>query len=116
MRLGRLAQEDWCSLMPNLLEADGWHLACSVANSQLMHGSCPWGGRLIKFQLRDIRVKNAPQLLGYTDEKPHCGWLEMNLQYNVTCISVDDFLHAHRCMRNWGDSCSIIRDLVIRAM
>ena len=50
--------------MPKLLVADGWTMASTAAGSKLMHSSCPWGGHLIKFELNNITVKNAPKMLG----------------------------------------------------
>ncbi|CAL1165179.1 unnamed protein product [Cladocopium goreaui] len=102
--------EDWCSLMPNLLEADGWHLACSVANSQLMHGSCPWGGRLIKFQLRDIRVKNAPQNAGTLIIRPEVRSLQQrNCSINGINIKSWDFIAPGEAIVHASVSCSIVR-------
>lgn len=60
MALRPEAVEDWCQLMPNLLEEVGWTTALSTEEASLTHMSCPWGGHLIKFELRDILVQDAP--------------------------------------------------------
>lgn len=52
--------EDWCQIMPNLLEEQGWKTALAQEGSALMHSSCPWGGYLIKFELKGLTVHNAP--------------------------------------------------------
>eukprot|EP00435_Cladocopium_sp_Y103_P026007 s2272_g6.t1 len=52
--------EDWCQIMPNLLEEDGWKTALAHEGAALMHSSCPWGGYLIKFELKGLTVHNAP--------------------------------------------------------
>ncbi|CAL1140009.1 unnamed protein product [Cladocopium goreaui] len=52
--------EDWCQIMPNLLEEEGWKTALAQEGSALMHSSCPWGGYLIKFELKGLTVHNAP--------------------------------------------------------
>eukprot|EP00435_Cladocopium_sp_Y103_P047208 s212_g13.t2 len=102
--------EDWCSLMPNLLEADGWHLACSVANSQLMHRSSPWGGRLIKFQLRDIRVKNAPQNAGTLIIRPEVRSLhQRSCSINGINIKSLDFIAPGEAIVHASVSWSLVR-------
>ena len=52
--------EDWCQIMPNLLEEEGWKTTLAQEGAALMHSSCPWGGYLIKFELKGLTVHNAP--------------------------------------------------------
>jgi len=52
--------EDWCQFMPNLLQEEGWKTALTTEGAKLMHGSCPWGGYLIKFALKGLTVHDAP--------------------------------------------------------
>ncbi|CAK8985856.1 unnamed protein product [Durusdinium trenchii] len=53
--------EEWCLLMPNLLETNGWTVALTTAEAALMHSSCAWGGHLLKFELKDLAIQNAPE-------------------------------------------------------
>ncbi|CAK9047962.1 unnamed protein product [Durusdinium trenchii] len=52
--------EDWCQLMPHLLEENGWNKAMVTSDAALMNTSCPWGGHLIKFELKEITIHEAP--------------------------------------------------------
>lgn len=47
--------------MPNLLETNGWTVALTTAEAALMHSSCAWGGHLLKFELKDLAIQNAPE-------------------------------------------------------
>eukprot|EP00913_Durusdinium_trenchii_P021927 g20603.t2 len=60
MALRPKSVDDWCQLMPNLLEKKGWNHAKVTPGAALMHTSCPWGGQLIKFELLDILIHDAP--------------------------------------------------------
>ncbi|CAK9108111.1 unnamed protein product [Durusdinium trenchii] len=53
--------EEWCLLMPNLFEVNDWTVALTTAEAALMHSSCAWGGHLLKFELKDLTIQNAPE-------------------------------------------------------
>jgi len=80
--------EDWCDFMPNLLVADGWTLASTAAGSKLMHSSCPWGGHLIKFELNNITVKNAPKKTSNLTIRPEVRSLHQG-QCSINGINVE---------------------------
>ena len=53
--------EDWCQVMPTLLEHEGWCKACESKDAFLMHSPCPVGGHLVKMEMRHLMVQNAPE-------------------------------------------------------
>lgn len=53
--------DDWCQVMPNLLEHEGWCKASESADASLMHSPCPVGGHLVKIEMRHLLVQNAPE-------------------------------------------------------
>mmetsp|Transcript_105997 Transcript_105997/g.252947 ORF Transcript_105997/g.252947 Transcript_105997/m.252947 type:complete len:414 (-) Transcript_105997:22-1263(-) len=57
--------DDWFQAVPDLLHPGAWQ--CSnpsdvrLKRNRLWHRSCPWGGHLIKFELRNIYLPTAPE-------------------------------------------------------
>ena len=56
-----LAVDEWFQAMPEVLTPVSWSLALARPNAQLWHRSCPWGGHLIKFDLKNIQIQDAPE-------------------------------------------------------
>ena len=56
-----LAVDEWFQAMPEVLTPVSWSLALARPNAQLGHRSCPWGGHLIKFDLKNIQIQDAPE-------------------------------------------------------
>ena len=52
--------DEWCQFSPNLFEAEGWTVALATEEATLMHSSCSWGGQLLKFELKDLLIEDAP--------------------------------------------------------
>lgn len=42
-------------------------LAAERPDSSLLHRSCPWGGHLVRLDLRNIRVMGAPEIASRWD-------------------------------------------------
>ena len=55
------AVEEWFQLMPNLLSSEGWAVALARPKANLSHTACPWGGHLIRFNLKDLTIQNPPE-------------------------------------------------------
>eukprot|EP00913_Durusdinium_trenchii_P002322 g2144.t1 len=53
-------QKEWFQLMPHLLSSEGWAVALARPKAKLCHRTCPWGGHLIRFNLKGITIQNAP--------------------------------------------------------
>ena len=53
--------EEWCYLVPHLLDEEGWLQITGSSPAILFHCSCPWGGTLVKLALLDIKVEDAPE-------------------------------------------------------
>ena len=118
-------QEDWCDFMPNLLVADGWTLASTAAGSKLMHSSCPWGGHLIKFELNNITVKNAPKMLGPLEGGRMAEGLRHNRMERCSFGSLIVFVFLEFCSDllldypgdcRWPDAISSIVNLYVDLM
>lgn len=56
-----LAVDEWFQAMPEVLTPVSWSLALARPDAQLWHRSCPWGGHLIKFDLKGIQIQDAPE-------------------------------------------------------
>lgn len=55
--------EGWFNLVSNGgLSRSAWDLAVERPDSSLLHRSCPWGGHLVRLDLRNIRVMGAPEI------------------------------------------------------
>lgn len=55
--------EGWFNLVSNGgLSRSAWDLAAERPDSSLLHRSCPWGGHLVRLDLRNIRVMGAPEI------------------------------------------------------
>lgn len=52
--------QEWFQLMPHLLSSEGWAVALARPKAKLCHRTCPWGGHLIRFNLKGITIQNAP--------------------------------------------------------
>lgn len=62
--------EEWFRRVPHLLLEDGWEVAMKRPHAKLSHCGCPWGGRLIKVDLEDVRIENAPEKTGKIIVRP----------------------------------------------
>ena len=51
----------WFELARTCLVDEHWKLAASVADGSLSHRSCPLGGQVIRFDFRNVFVKDAPE-------------------------------------------------------
>ena len=80
--------EDWCQLMPNLLEEEGWTTALATEDASLTHTCCPWGGHLIRFELKNITVKDAPEKTGNIMVRPEVRSL-LHEQFPINGIRVE---------------------------
>lgn len=65
-----LAVEEWFQAMPEVLTSVSWSLALARPKAQLWHRSCPWGGHLIKFDLKGIQIRDAPEKTGNLIVRP----------------------------------------------
>ena len=41
--------------------SSSWELAAVAADVALFHRSCPWGGHLIKLDIRNVLIEDAPE-------------------------------------------------------
>jgi len=85
--------EDWFQVMPNLLSSEGWGMALARPKASLSHCTCPWGGHLIKFNLRSITIQNAPEKTSNILVRPEVRFAFQNLcPMNGNKISDCDFI------------------------
>lgn len=82
------AVEDWCHLMPNLLEQEGWTTALATEEASLTHSCCPWGGHLIRFELKNIHVQDAPEKTGNIMVRPEVRSL-LHQEFPINGIRVE---------------------------
>ena len=50
---------EWFESVPHLFAEQEWEVCERIGQSSLSHCHCPWGGRLLRLTLSDIRVQNA---------------------------------------------------------
>ena len=50
---------EWFESVPHLFAEQEWEVCDRIGQSSLSHCHCPWGGRLLRLTLSDIRVQNA---------------------------------------------------------
>ena len=85
--------QDWFQVMPNLLSSEGWGMALARPKASLSHCTCPWGGHLIKFNLRSITIQNAPEKTSNILVRPEVRFAFQNLcPMNGNKISDCDFI------------------------
>ena len=53
--------EDWLYVLPDCVSSESWTVATSQPKAQLLHRPCPWGGHLVKFDLKRIEIADAPE-------------------------------------------------------
>ncbi|CAK9046959.1 Uncharacterized protein SCF082_LOCUS26365 [Durusdinium trenchii] len=102
--------DDWCQLMPNLLEENGWNSAMVTSEAALMNTSCPWGGHLIKFELKEIAIHHAPEETANVMVRPEVRSLQPD-QCPIQGISVRsvDFVAPGEAVVEATSSWSIVR-------
>lgn len=81
--------EGWFNLVSNGgLSLSTWDLAAERPDSRLLHRSCPWGGHLVRLDLRNIPVMGAPENASNVLVRPevrshYCGVLEKGVYRDV---------------------------------
>lgn len=65
-----LAMQEWFQAIPEVLSSTSWELALARPKAQLWHRSCPWGGHLIKFDLKGMPIQDAPEKTGNLIVRP----------------------------------------------
>eukprot|EP00438_Fugacium_kawagutii_P030877 Skav213468 [mRNA] locus=scaffold3211:188134:190388:- [translate_table: standard] len=62
--------EDWFQMSDPILSEDGWEVALARPLAKLSHRSCPWGGHLIRFEVKQVPIHNAPEKTGEIIVRP----------------------------------------------
>lgn len=58
--------EEWLQAVPDLVsfDSESWALAVASPRAYLLHRPCQWGGTLVKFVLKRIKIQGAPEKTG----------------------------------------------------
>jgi len=62
--------EDWFQVLPNLWASEDWEVALARPLARLTHCRCPWGGHLIRFEIKDVIIENPPEKTGQIIVRP----------------------------------------------
>lgn len=63
-KVGETAPEKmsaWFSLASAMMSDSDWEVADARPDASLSHRSCPWGGHLIKIDLKNLHIQGAPE-------------------------------------------------------
>eukprot|EP00913_Durusdinium_trenchii_P013296 g12479.t1 len=93
-----------------LLRINGWNSAMVTSEAALMNTSCPWGGHLIKFELKEIAIHHAPEETANVMVRPEVRSLQPD-QCPIQGISVRsvDFVAPGEAVVEATSSWSIVR-------
>ncbi|CAK9014352.1 unnamed protein product [Durusdinium trenchii] len=86
--------EEWFQLMPHLLSSEGWAVALARPKAKLCHRTCPWGGHLIRFNLKGITIQNAPAKTSHVLVRP-----EVRALFQKECPMSGNKLDGHEFVR-----------------
>lgn len=64
--------EEWLQAVPDLVsfDSESWALAVASPRAYLLHRPCQWGGTLVKFVLKRIKIQGAPEKTGKVIVRP----------------------------------------------
>lgn len=87
-----LAMHEWFQAIPEVLSSTSWSLALARPKAQLWHRSCPWGGHLIKFDLKGMPIQDAPEKTGNLIVRPEVRAAMQEVQPKETKIIGSEFI------------------------